>query len=115
MQKPRMVNASTQSEKPLMLDRGTSPLPPECFDSEVDSEEGFGLASGLWHFKPTALPEASPDEDLEEAIQSRQKQWLTEFQKEDKEHLKEEAIHFKKLKQHSKVHLLVADESVLVL
>jgi len=116
VQKPRMVDVSTQSEKPLMLDRGTSPLPPECFDSEVDSEEGFGLASGLWQFKPTALPEASPDEDLEEAIQSRQKQWLTEFEEEeDKEHLKEEAIHFKKLKQHTKVHSLIAFESVLVL
>eukprot|EP00210_Caulerpa_lentillifera_P003477 g3317.t1 len=99
----RLVDVSVQSEKPLMLDRGTSPLPSECFDSEVDSEERLGLASGLWHFKPTALPEASlEEEDVEEAIQSSQKQWLKEFSHET-EHTKEDnTVDIKKFKQNDK-------------
>lgn len=101
--KAKLKDAAVQTEEVTKVDRGSSPFPPDCFESEVDSEERFGLATGLWEFKPTSLPETTPEESLEDAIQTSQKQWMKEFSNEKELSLEEdEVLDIETLKQRNK-------------
>ena len=69
-------------EKVKMVDRGCSPLPLECFDSDIDSEERFGLACDLWQYRPTVMPGADYElfDEKQLFVQSEQKKWLKQLE-----------------------------------
>lgn len=69
-------------KKVKMVDRGCSPLPMECFDSDIDSEERFGLACDLWHFRPTVPPGSESELFAEQQlyVKSEQKAWLKQLE-----------------------------------
>lgn len=71
-----------EKKKVKMVDRGCSPFPLECFDSDIDSEERFGLACDLWHFRPTVTPgtEAELFAEQQLYVKSEQKAWLKQLE-----------------------------------
>lgn len=70
------------TEKNEMVDRGCSPLPLECFDSDIDSEERYGLACDLWHFRPTILPGSETEIVKEKDLfqKSEERTWLKQLE-----------------------------------
>ena len=70
------------SKKVEMVDRGCSPLPTECFDSDLDSEERLQCAIELWHMRPTVGPGMETEllKEQQLYIQHAQKQWKNRLQ-----------------------------------
>jgi len=79
---PVHEDSKEEKKKVKMVDRGCSPLPLECFDSDVDSEERFGLACDLWHFRPTVPPGTESELFAEQTlyVKSNQKEWLKQLE-----------------------------------